>query len=436
MRRQGAQFFPSRQRGAVSAGTAASPPIGRAAGLERKLLTNLHRLVGAPPIRLKLWDGFAVGLDGARYTIEILDRRALYLLMLSPNVNFGELYSAGRVRVQGNLSDMLVEVYRHMERVRNTWPGWLAALWGNRARHGADLDGARHNIHHHYDIGNDFYRLWLDRAEMQYTCAYFESPELTLEQAQLAKLEHVCRKLRLRPGQEVIEAGCGWGGLARYMARHYGVRVRAFNISREQIAYARAQAEREGLSDRVEYVEDDYRNITGRCDVFVSVGMLEHVGPANYAALAGVVRRTLKPEGLGLIHTIGRNRPGAVNGWIEKRIFPGSYVPSITELMRLFEEGGYSVLDVENLRLHYARTLEHWQQRYLAAREQVRADFDDNFARAWELYLAGARAGFIAGTMQLFQVVFAPADSNRLPDSRRDLYETPAAPADDAVARL
>jgi cyclopropane-fatty-acyl-phospholipid synthase len=410
--------------------SAARASSGPAAGLERLLLTRLHRLAGEPPVRMVLWDGYAAGPETARFAIEILDRRALYELLRSPNISFGDLYSAGRLRVRGDLSDMLVELYRHLERARSAWSAWLAALWRDPPRDGADLDGARDNIQRHYDLGNAFYRQWLDTAAMQYTCAYFETPDMTLEQAQLAKLEHVCRKLRLRPGQQVIEAGCGWGGLARYMARHHGVRVRAFNISREQISWAREQAGREGLAERVEYIEDDYRNITGQCDAFVSVGMLEHVGPANYPSLAAVIGRTLKPDGLGLVHTIGRNRPAAVNGWIEKRIFPGTHVPSITELMQLFEAGGFSVLDVENLRLHYARTLEHWRERFLAARDEIRADYDDDFVRTWDLYLAGARAGFVSGTMQLFQVVFAPAGSNALPQSRRDLYETPATPAD------
>jgi cyclopropane-fatty-acyl-phospholipid synthase len=434
MPRQDAQPFPTRPSNAQAARGVLAVPSGPATRLERTLLTTLHRLTGAPPVRLQLWDGFTAGPEGARFAIEVLDRGALYLLLRSPNINFGELYSAGRIRVHGDLSDMLVHIYRHMGRVRHGWPAWLSALWRDTYRRGADLHGARDNIHRHYDLGNDFYRQWLDTAAMQYTCAYFETPEISLEQAQLAKLEHVCRKLRLRPGQMVIEAGCGWGGLARYMARRHGVQVRAYNISREQLIWAREQAAREGLEDRVEYVEDDYRNISGRCDAFVSVGMLEHVGPANYGALAGVIGRTLKPDGIGLIHSIGRNRPGPVNAWIEKRIFPGGYVPSIGELMKLFEDGGLSVLDVENLRLHYAQTLKHWQQRYLAVREQVRTDYDDSFARAWELYLAGSRAAFIAGTMQLFQVVFAPAESNRLPQSRRDLYQAPATPADDRLA--
>jgi cyclopropane-fatty-acyl-phospholipid synthase len=411
---------------AVSTPRAVSAAPGRpATRLERSLVRTLHRLAGAPPVSLKLWDGTTAGPERARHTLEILDRKALFQLLRKPNIGFGDMYSAGRLRVHGELGDMLVELYRHIEHARLAWPGWLAALWRDPARHGAGLHDARDNIQRHYDLGNAFYRKWLDTAAMQYTCAYFESPEASLEQAQLAKLEHVCRKLRLRPGQVVIEAGCGWGGLARYMASRHGVTVRAFNISREQVAWAREQARREGVADRVEYIEDDYRNITGRCDAFVSVGMLEHVGPANYGALAEVVNRTLAANGIGLIHTIGRNRPAAVNGWIEKRIFPGSHVPSITELMRLFEDGNLSVLDVENLRLHYARTLQHWHQRFRAVRDEVRAEYDEEFARAWELYLTGARAAFVAGTMQLFQVVFAPAESNQVPTTRRDLYQRP-----------
>lgn len=418
---QDAHATPAGRREALDARV--SPVSSRPSyAAERSLLAFLHRLTGNPPVLLRLWDGMSVGPPQAQWTIEILDREALYQLLRSPNINFGDLYSAGRVQVHGDFNELLVQLYRHIQRARGDWPAWVAALWRDPPRHGADPDGARDNIQRHYDLGNDFYAKWLDKAAMQYTCAYFEPPDISLEQAQIAKLDHVCRKLRLRPGQEVIEAGCGWGGLARHMAQRYDVRVRAFNISREQVAWAREQADREGLAGRVEYIEDDYRNISGRCDAFVSVGMLEHVGPANYGALAEVIRRCLSPDGIGLVHTIGRNRPAAVNGWIEKRIFPGSHVPSITELMRLFEEGGFSVLDVENLRLHYARTLEHWQQRYLAVRDEVRADYDERFARAWELYLAGARAGFVTGTMQLFQVVFARTESNRLPNSRRDLY--------------
>ncbi|MCH8544567.1 MAG: cyclopropane-fatty-acyl-phospholipid synthase family protein [Alcanivorax sp.] len=399
---------------------------------ERRLLAWLHRMAGSPSIRLQLWDQSSTGPDQAAYTVTIADRGALYQLLRSPNMAFGDLYASGRITVSGALDEFLIHLYPSLAKGATLQPPWLARLWRDPAREGASEQDARLNIHHHYDLGNSFYRLWLDEAAMQYTCAYYEQPEYSLEQAQLAKLEHVCRKLCLKPGQTVVEAGCGWGGLARYMARYCGVRVKAFNISPEQIRWARERAQQEGVADQVEYIEDDYRNIGSgvrpmtRCDAFVSVGMLEHVGPANYPSLGQAINRVLKPEGIGLIHTIGRNRPAPVNGWIEKRIFPGCHVPGPVELMRLFEQSDFSVLDMENLRLHYARTLRHWRERFLAHREQVRADYDDTFVRAWDLYLAGSVAGFTTGTMQLFQVVFAPAASNRIPHNRHHMYRQSA----------
>src|SRR5262249_38881564 len=205
-----------------------------------------------------------------------------------------------------------------------------------RRQNSNSLAGSRDNIHHHYDIGNDFYALWLGDT-MAYTCAYYPTPEASLDEAQVAKMDHVCRKLRLRAGESVVEAGCGWGMLAMHMARHYGVRVRAFNISHQQILYARERAARAGLSGQIEYVEDDYRNISGQDDAFVSVGMLEHVGVENSPALGQVAQRCLGNRGRGLIHSIGRNRPAPLQPWIERRIFPGAYPPSLAEMMRIFE---------------------------------------------------------------------------------------------------
>jgi cyclopropane-fatty-acyl-phospholipid synthase len=293
-----------------------------------------------------------------------------------------------------------------------------------RARYRAranSLNGSRHNIHHHYDIGNDFYRLWLD-DQMQYTCAYFPTPDASLEQAQIAKMDHVCRKLWLKPGDTVVEAGCGWGSLARHMARHYGVTVRAYNISAEQIRYARERARAEGLDGQVEYVEDDYRNIDGRYDAFVSVGMLEHVGTDNYGTLGEMIHRCLKDHGRGLLHSIGRNKAAPMNAWIEKRIFPGAYPPSLKEMLEVLEPGGFSALDVENLRLHYAKTLEHWLWRYEKAADRVREMFDESFLRAWRLYLSGSLAAFTSADLQLFQLTFARYNSIAIPWNRAYLY--------------
>jgi cyclopropane-fatty-acyl-phospholipid synthase len=257
---------------------------------------------------------------------------------------------------------------------------------------------------------------------MAYTCAYYPTAAASLEQAQIAKMDHVCRKLQLKPGDSVVEAGCGWGSLALHMASRYGARVRAFNISREQVAYARERAKQQGLEERVEFIQDDYRNISGRYDVFASIGMLEHVGRENYTELGRVVRRSLNACGRGLIHSIGRNRPGLLHPWIVRRIFPGAYAPSLGEMMQIFEPSGLSVLDVENIRLHYALTLRHWLDRYRAAEDRVRKMFDDTFVRMWRLYLAGSVAGFETGTLQLFQVLFTTPENNRIALTRQHLY--------------
>ncbi|MEQ9545330.1 MAG: cyclopropane-fatty-acyl-phospholipid synthase family protein [Marinobacter sp.] len=394
------------------------------------LIAKLMRMAGSPPVRFRLWNDEVIEPDNceARFTIHLTDPKALVSLVTNPNLAFGDLYSAGRLVIEGDLPDLMESLYRSVHQARQRWPRWLDALWRNHNPRPTGISEAKENIHHHYDLGNEFYQLWLDEAEMQYTCAYYERPDLTLEQAQLAKLEHVCRKLRLKPGMTVVEAGCGWGGLARYMARNYGVKVHSYNISKEQLAYARAEAERQQLDHLVEYVEEDYRNIRGQYDAFVSIGMLEHVGKDNYPALSELIKRSLKPDGIALLHSIGRNRPMLMNAWIEKRIFPGAYPPSIGEFMTLCEHGDFSVLDVENLRLHYAQTLSHWMERFTANEEQVSEMYDEHFTRAWRMYLAGSIAAFRAGSLQLFQVVFTHGDNNRLPQNRQDLYTTPAAP--------
>jgi len=398
---------------------------GDAAAHERWLARKLLELAGTSTLRLVLWNGEEVALGDAPPAVLRLvlrDRGALYKLLTDPALHFGDLYSAGRLEVEGDLVHFLELAYRVI--ADSPQPGLLKRLQSlvQHSPRPNTLRRARQHIHHHYDLGNAFYTLWLDH-EMQYTCAYFPEPSMTLEQAQLAKLEHVCRKLRLKSGEQVVEAGCGWGGLARYMARHYGVRVRAYNISHEQVVYARERAKAEGLADRIEYVEDDYRNIRGEYDVFVSIGMLEHVGIDNYRTLGDVIDRALKPQGRGLIHSIGRNQPGLMNAWIEKRIFPGAHPPSLKQMMDIFEPHAFSVLDVENLRLHYAKTLQHWLARFESHAGKIEQMYDTAFVRAWRLYLAGSIAAFTTSSLQLFQVAFARPHMNDLPWSRAHLYQ-------------
>jgi cyclopropane-fatty-acyl-phospholipid synthase len=235
-------------------------------------------------------------------------------------------------------------------------------------------------------------------------------------------MEHVCRKLQLRPGESDVEAGCGWGALACYMAREYGVRVRAYNLSREQVAYARERARRERLDDRVEFVRDDWRAIDGRYDVFVSVGMLEHVGRKNHRELGQVIDRCLLSEGRGLLHSIGQIQADPLDAWIERRIFPGAYPPGLSEMTKMLEPFNLATLDLENLRLHYARTLADWLRRFEAASARIEQMFDARFVRMWRLYLAGSQASFETGGLHLFQLLFARAANNRVPWTREHQY--------------
>ena len=398
--------------------------VNRVFSAEKLLLARMMESLGNPPVDLVLWDGQEIASLGKSALARVLirDRGALLNLIANPELGFGEMYTAGRIEVQGNLVDCLEAIYRSLPRTGSDRIGQkLLAPFNAPLRN--TLPRARRNIQHHYDIGNEFYKLWLDR-DMVYTCAYFPDPAMGLEQAQAAKLDYVCRKLRLERGETVLETGSGWGALALYMAKHYGVTVKAYNISKEQIAYARERARAEGLDAQVQFIEDDYRNVDGEFDVFVSVGMLEHVGVDQYHALGAVIDRCLKDSGRGLIHSIGRDRPSPMTPWIERNIFPGACPPSLSQMMQIFEPFRFSVLDVENLRLHYAKTLEHWLGRYETNAERVAQMFDATFVRAWRLYLAGSVAAFRSGDMQLFQVCFNRSGQNRIPWTRQYLYAT------------
>jgi cyclopropane-fatty-acyl-phospholipid synthase len=403
---------------------AAAAPSKPGNSFEARLLRRLMLSLGEPPIEIALVStGERVVPQGVAPLgqIRIADLRTLLGLLRDPVVRFGDAYSAGRIEIEGDMVQLLEFVYRSVAprlpggSIASRFAGWL-----NRPRRNT-LSGSRENIHRHYDLGNDFYALWLGET-MAYPCAYFPQAEATLEQAQIAKMDHVCRKLRLRAGESVVEAGCGWGSLALHMASRYGAKVRAFNISKEQIAFARERARETGMQDRVEFIEDDYRNISGRYDAFVSVGMLEHVGRENYSELGRVVRGALSAHGRGLIHSIGRNRPQPLHAWIERRIFPGAYAPSLGEMMQIFEPWDLSVVDVENIRLHYALTLRQWLSRYEGVVDQVRSRFDEFFVRMWRLYLAGSIAAFETGTMQLFQVLFTIQENNQIPLTREFIY--------------
>ena len=397
--------------------------------LDRYLTEKILHMSGSPRIEIQLWDDSSVTVSESPpiAKMHIKSRNAFRSLLFDGDIGFGDCYSNGEIEVVGDLTEFLCEVYsgQHKRASKANVFGRFVSWRQHRKTRVNTLEGSKANIHHHYDLGNKFYSLWLDREAMQYTCAYFPRPDLTIEQAQIAKMEHVSRKLQLKPGQRVVEAGCGWGGLALYMAKVHGVKVKSYNISHEQIIYAQERAKKLGMQDQVEYIEDDYRNFKGEYDVFVSGGMVEHVGMTHYTELGAVINRCLSPNGRALIHSIGRNLPALMNAWIEKRIFPGAYPPTIREMMDICEPYNFSVLDIENLRLHYAETLRHWLERFKESEENIVEMFDERFARAWQLYLVGSIAAFQYGSLQLFQMVLARGEDNTIPASREHQYQEP-----------
>jgi cyclopropane-fatty-acyl-phospholipid synthase len=423
---------PARAKPVASKSPATEPAASKSAGqgssgatIETWLLRRLLSAIGNPPLILVLWNGEEVATESAQrdggIRIQVRDRATIWRILVDPFFQFPDAYANGKLDIDGDLERALCLI-AHSSADAPTATRWFMLIekllhWGGRTT----LAASQKNIHHHYDIGNDFYRLWLDE-NLLYTCAYFEEPTASLEAAQIAKMDHVCRKVMLRAGESVIEAGCGWGGFALHMARNYGVRVKAYNISKEQVSEARRRAKAEGLDDRVEFILDDWRNIKGSCDVFMSIGMLEHVGLKNYRQLGDVIDRTLSPAGRGLIHSIGRNYPDVLDPWIERRIFPGAQPPTLAEMGPIFEPHQMSVLEVENLRLHYAETLRHWLARYEESIDRIRNMYDARFVRMWRMYLAGSIAAFEAGTLQLFQVLFARPNFNALPLTRAHQY--------------
>ena len=294
------------------------------------------------------------------------------------------------------------------------------------------LDGLNHgakakaNVSHHYDIGNDLYRLFLDVDHMQYSCAYWPREGMTLEEAQEAKLAHIAAKLALQPGQRVLDIGCGWGGMAIYLARKAGVSVLGITLSEEQLTLARQRAEQAGVSDSVAFELIDYRDLAKRGERFdriVSVGMFEHVGQAQFNQFFRGCANMLADDGVMLLHTIGRlGEPGVTDAFTRKYIFPGGYIPALSETVAASERMRLIATDVETLRLHYALTLREWYKRTVAHKEQIEALYDPRFYRMWCFYLAGATAAFESGGLCNYQIQYA-RDRRALPLARDYIEE-------------
>jgi cyclopropane-fatty-acyl-phospholipid synthase len=357
--------------------------------------------------------------DGPPVTIAFREPAAEIRLLRDPTMAMGELYMDGALVLErGDIYDLLVIGLRNLE------PGeahaWIRAL--DRVRFALrnlhqrnDARKARSNVAHHYDLGNAFYELFLD-SDMQYSCAYFEHASQSLEDAQLAKKRHIAAKLLVDPGHSVLDIGCGWGGMALYLARICGADPVGVTLSSEQLARAQARAAAHGAP--AVFRLQDYRNVQETFDRVVSVGMLEHVGAAYFEGYFKQIARLMKKDGVALIHTIGRPEgPGITNPWIAKYIFPGGYIPALSELARAIERAGLLVTDVEVLRIHYADTLKAWRDRFLARRAEAAAMYDERFGRMWDFYLAGSEACFRLGQQNVFQIQLAH-NVNAIPTTR------------------
>lgn len=370
----------------------------------------LRKLIRTGSLGLVLPSGQTLrfGQDGAdAVRVRLRDRRTAWRIALYPGLALGEAWMDGDVILeQGTLWDLLDLVGRNLALRPPPRRGALARL-GRRLVQANGRSAARRHVAHHYDLSVELYRRFLD-ADLQYSCAFFERPDMSLDEAQAAKKRRLAAKLLLRPGMSVLDIGSGWGGLGLTLAEEAGARVTGVTLSDEQLAVARERAESRGLADRVRFRKLDYRDVEGRFDRIVSVGMFEHVGAPNYQTFFDTIARLLKDDGVAVLHAIGQKHPSVSNQpWIEKYIFPGGYTAALSEVLPAIERAGLWVTDIEILRLHYAETLKAWRERFLARRAEIAALYDERFCRMWEFYLCLSEVAFRHRGCMVFQIQLA-----------------------------
>lgn len=382
--------------------------------MDRLLRLALRQFIRSGNLRVTTAGGvvftFGDG-SGTPTAIRFTSRGAQLGVLLDPELKFGEAYVDGTLIVeQGTIADVLSVVFAQCRDGKPPW--WARLQWWIRYLYRRLLQlnrptRSRRNVAHHYDLDGRLYALFLD-ADRQYSCAYFETPDQSLDDAQIAKKRHLAAKLLVKPQHRILDIGCGWGGLAIYLADTCQARVTGITLSAEQHAFARGRASERQLAQAIEFRLQDYRDVPERFDRIVSVGMFEHVGVGFYDAFFRKCATLLEDDGVMLLHSIGRSEgPNVTNPWIAKYIFPGGYIPALSEVLPAVEKAGLLVTDIEILRLHYAETLKAWRQRFLAHRDDVERLYDVRFARMWEFYLAAAEMAFREQAMMVFQIQLA-----------------------------
>ena len=352
--------------------------------------------------------GFGDG-SGPPIAVRFTSASAQHAVLLDPELKLGEAYMDGTLVVErGSIADVLSVLFQQpWIAPRWAWPPRAARYLLRRLQQFNPRARARRNVARHYDLDGRLYSLFLD-ADQQYSCAYFESADQSLDDAQLAKKRHLAAKLLLKPGATVLDIGCGWGGLALYLAEMCGASVTGITLSEEQYQRAQTRALERGRAQQAAFRLIDYRDVEGAYDRIVSVGMFEHVGVGFYDAFFGKCAGLLKDDGVALLHFIGRkSSPGVTNPWFAKYIFPGGYIPALSEVLPAIERAPLIVTDIEVLQLHYAETLKAWRERFLAHRDEVVRLYDQRFVRMWEFYLASSEMAFRDGDMVVFQIQMA-----------------------------
>lgn len=386
----------------------------------------LNRLT-AGSMTVTWWDGetktYGKGEPNAK--LHIKDASVARNIVRDPTMGFGEGYMSGQIDVTGDVYNVAALANLNSR----AFPGFhKRPFWKTLFQYGSGLSASpehsRKDISHHYDLGNDFYALWLDKT-MTYSCAYFKKPTDSLDLAQEQKLDHLLKKLQLRKGMKLLDIGSGWGGLILAAAKRYGVHAHGITHSKEQLAKTKERIKEMGLEKLVTAELADYRDLKGEnvYDRIVSVGMYEHVGRPNHRHYMETVARLLKPGALSVLHTITKLYPNPTDKWSEKYIFPGGYVPSWAEVVNLLPDYDFHLIDAESLRLHYALTLDHWAKNYEMHVPQVHKERGESFVRMWRLYLRGSSAGFRTGNLDLHQFVFTKGLNNDLPMTREFLYQ-------------
>ncbi|AQS07852.1 MULTISPECIES: SAM-dependent methyltransferase [Clostridium] len=389
--------------------------------IDKIFYKTLFKNLFSDTFELKLWDGSSeiYGEGNPEFKIIFNEPIPKADIIKDPSLTFGEAYMTKKIDIEGSIQKVIESLYNNQESFLSN-----SDKYANLLRMATNsIKNSKKNIEFHYDIGNDFYKLWLDDT-MTYSCGYFKSKSDSLTQAQKNKVEHILKKLNLKEGETLLDIGCGWGELIISAAKKYKVKAMGITLSSEQLAKVKERIKNEGLEDLLEVELVDYRELKNRTfDKIVSVGMLEHVGQDHLAEYFSNVNNLLNDKGVSLLHCITSTEVGGNNTWIDKYIFPGGYVPAVRELINCMSDEKFTLIDAENLRLHYGRTLEHWAKNFENALPEIRKTKDETFIRMWRLYLNACAASFNSGNISIHQFVFNKGVNNDLPWTREYMYK-------------